>query len=548
MDKVKIYLAVAIKYHFWILVSVALIVGLTGWALATSALATYYKNQKTKIEGEFSKTFQITSKQNHPNKSFEEGVDKLNNAPGSGLKASVLQAWDAVYDEQKNKVLKWPAELGEDFIRHVQDKGPASEIHVDYRERYQNYVKAEFPRLVKIVHARSYNGADVASAEPGKQLDVELVHWRGDNQRDIDDSLDWPRAPTTKELLYVQENLWVLRALLEIISRVNDTATGRYNAKIKDINLVTIARTAAQEFQAANSPGRIFQPAGAPTTPGGAAPPMASRPGQGAGAGALAAVTEEGRYVDAKGQPLAAGAAAPPEFKRMPVFLHLVMDHRQIPRLLTECANSPLPVEVRQVRINPSSIRKENRTVSPSQFGSRRNSSGGGGPLMADASADLDLNPYDMPVQIFGIIYIFNQPDRTKLDVIGQATGAEAAGGAPGAAPAATTPAAPAGAPADASAAPPAVVPPAATPAAPAAAPAVIPPAGAEPGGPPAAPAPGVPVGPASAVPGAPAAEAPAAGIPPAPAGAPAPGPPAAIPTAPPAGAVVPPAAPGVGK
>jgi hypothetical protein len=39
--------------------------------------------------------------------------------------------------------------------------------------------------------------------------------------------------------------------------------------------------------------------------------------------------------------------------KRMPVRLRLVVDQRRIHRLLAEFGNSALPVEIRQVRVNP---------------------------------------------------------------------------------------------------------------------------------------------------------------------------------------------------
>jgi hypothetical protein len=445
MDKVKIYLALLLKYHFWVLSGLVLIIAFSGWGIATAALANYYKTQRAKIDAEFAKMQAITRKDNHPNKTFEEGVDKLLNKP-DGLKASVLKAWDVVYDEQKNQVLKWPEELGEDFLQHVQDKGPENEIAVKFRERYQNYIKAEFPRLVTIVKAEPHAGALVevpaagdAAAEAKKKEDF-IVNWRADNQHEIDDALDWPRPPTTKELLYVQENLWVYHALLDIIAQVNETATGHYNAKIKDINVMAIARHAAQEFQAATAPGKIYLPAAAQgTSP---APPGQPSGGPLGGKGsasnaALAAVQDEGRYVDAKGQPLAAGAAAPPEFKRMPIYLQLMMDQREISLLLAECANSPLPVEVHQVRINPASLRKENKTVSPSVFGGAKRGGGGGASAASSGGPDQDLNPYDMPVEVFGIIYIYNPPNRAKLDVIGQAAGAAepSAAGEPAAGP-----------------------------------------------------------------------------------------------------------------
>jgi hypothetical protein len=55
------------------------------------------------------------------------------------------------------------------------------------------------------------------------------------------------------------------------------------------------------------------------------------------------------------------------EFKRLPVRMSLYMDQRYLTRLITECSNQPLQVEVQEVRINPA------------DFGTSSDSSGGYG-------------------------------------------------------------------------------------------------------------------------------------------------------------------------
>ena len=69
--------------------------------------------------------------------------------------------------------------------------------------------------------------------------------------------------------------------------------------------------------------------------------------------GAAAPVDEGGRYVDATGKPVPTSVARGEEFKRLPAYLRLFMDQREIPALLGELAAAPLPVEVRQFRLNP---------------------------------------------------------------------------------------------------------------------------------------------------------------------------------------------------
>ena len=158
-----------------------------------------------------------------------------------------------------------------------------------------------------------------------------------------------------------------------------------------------------------------------------------------------------GRYVDEKGMPLGAGATAPPEFKRMPVFLNLLIDQREVSRLLVECANSPLPIEVRQVRVSPAE--QSTTPAAGRQHSQGLNMGGGGGPnggrprpfAARNSDEERDKNPYDVIVEISGIIYIFNPPDQAKLAPVGEAA-SETPASEPAAADAAEGDTAPAGA------------------------------------------------------------------------------------------------------
>jgi len=86
--------------------------------------------------------------------------------------------------------------------------------------------------------------------------------------------------------------------------------------------------------------------------------------GAGMGSGAAAIDPLDNRYVDIDLQPLKAARirdalqvrdpkdALLAVVKRMPVRMQLVVDIRRLNRLLSECGNSDLPLEIRQVRIN----------------------------------------------------------------------------------------------------------------------------------------------------------------------------------------------------
>lgn len=211
---------------------------------------------------------------------------------------------------------------------------------------------------------------------------------------------------------------------------------------------------------------------------------------------------KEGRYVDEDMEPLAADAEPPyAEFKMMPIRMALVIDQRKIPELLAECANSSMPVEVRRVRLNPGEgsgfgqfgaggqsrrpgglgmepgamrpsgmrsggAKRPGSLLSPGGMGRKpagRKPTGIGGGMLrpsgvggmdemgrpggfgrmggGSTAAEDESSPFDVPIEIQGIIYIYNPPDLAKL-------GTGTAGEKPPAA--APTPAAPAAAPPEA--------------------------------------------------------------------------------------------------
>ena len=226
---------------------------------------------------------------------------------------------------------------------------------------------------------------------------------------------------------------------------------------------------------------------------------------------------KHGRYVDQFGQPLPYYVAPPfKQFKMMPVCMRLGIDQRELPRLLANCANSSMPVVVRRVAIRPEeggqvdvsgsgsgpggpASSEGMRSGYPGPTGGTPSSGGYGGYGGASragmggsggyrptpgSSSDavpgtqmIESSTDEMVVEIQGIIYIFNQPNKKD---IGTETATAAGQPGPTAAAPGTTGPAPTGA-----------APAAAGPATPPAGP-VAPPAG--PGTPPAG-----PVGPSAA-------------------------------------------------
>jgi hypothetical protein len=431
MDKVKVFLGVLKKHHFWLLCVICIGAGMMGWMMATGSLASAFTAEEGKIKGKFGELDAILQTPNFPNGKSKELVDKL----AQEQKQKVRLAWQKVYDEQA-QFFKWPEYLGDDFLKYVKSQPWKADFPLRYREIYGREIRREFPKLLAIVGADAYDAPKRdGDAAPGAAPLEDKVVWSAESQERIAQKLNFAVAPQAIDIWLTQEDLWIYQTLLTIIRKVNGD---RYVPAIKEINQLAIAQDAAKDFADGQRSGIIAAAHNAPKAAAGDAPvPDAAPPGDGEGPGPA---PDEGRYLNAEGKP--ASATEPlTEFKRMPISMKLRMDQREIATLLTECANSPLPVEVRQLRINPAG--GGGNAGAPQSSGAGRY----GGKDDAASAGPNEHMSHDVPVELCGIIYMYNPPDPAKLGI--DPAEAPMADGAPPA-----TDAAGAAAPADGAAAP----------------------------------------------------------------------------------------------
>ncbi len=133
---------------------------------------------------------------------------------------------------------------------------------------------------------------------------------------------------------------------------------------------------------------------------------------------------KENRYVAPNGHPMSAAELRNPpvaEYNLMEFRLDLTVDQVRWEKLLLELCNSPLPLEIREVRINVS----DDDSVSDRNMGRRPGS-------MRIAAGETGVQ-HNMPIEIRGVAYLMNPPNFEKLGL----TAASGAAGqpAPGAVP-----------------------------------------------------------------------------------------------------------------
>ena len=540
MDQVKKIGTVLNRQKFWIICGLITIMPVGSWFSETSSMNKTAQERQTLIDSKFKEAQAIASKENHPNETAHEGMDRLIEK----LKNEVGGAWRHQYDQQKN-LLVWPEELGQDFIDKVKVLTPiekvkfptptSDELNIRLRELYRNYIRNDLPKLAKIIDAHwlvqeegavldatgappGYPGAyGSGSGVPGSGVDpatgalledTSKVNWRTEDQQALFARYDWrtnrEKAPRTIDVLYAQEDLWVMTALMQIIAETNQGASARYNSVVKDINYINLGKASGGKAgmvmrvgqgagfgeggmgmgsgmdmgmgmgmgmegsgmgMSGSSAEAGMLPAGADAGSGampgmeGASMDMMGMGGMGMG---MSLDPAEGRYVDSAYQPVSAATLreaiesdAEDEAqayllvaKRMPIRLGLTIDQRKVNRFITACGNSKLMVEVRQVRFNPQSgmgsagtsggfsgmsamgmggmgmgamgmgmSRGEDMGMSGSGggFGSSMMGAMSSGSYTAPTDGSADLAGNDKPVEIFGVVYLYNTVDVRKL-------------------------------------------------------------------------------------------------------------------------------------
>ena len=454
MDQVRLFVGVIWRERFWVLTVIGTIVAVACWYLSSSDLDKQFASRKSAISGTFQSMQRLRSEPDHPNDDVIQG-DKVQ---ARLQRDNSREVWQKLYDEQKEEVLKWPADsLDPEFIEEIGklrfcEKFPARKAQ-DMREEYTSYIGKRFDGLIEIVEAlkeegsrRGRGGARAGGPRFGEfeeggmrsgrsggvrsgRSNVEeeeqedyLVRW--EDQGNLQDKLDFAKKPNYLKIWITQEDLWVYETLLQAIADTNEEkkSTRPDNTAIRVIHTLEVGREAAKLSRQST----VFMP----SSEVGGQRGMGSRgafegegdfgggyepSGRGMG-GEFGEESEEDvlafRYLDAEGQPYP-NEPEDPEFRRLPIYMNLTMDQRWLPRLLVECANATLPVEVNQVRINPekSGGAASSGRINRSSRSRSRSSSRGSGEERED--------PNLAEVEIHGIVYIYNQPDDAVLSLPG---------------------------------------------------------------------------------------------------------------------------------
>ena len=534
MDQLKPFLTWLKKYHFWVVAVLVLLSFLGIWYTAVTHLEKDKQSRIVAIKALFDKGDKLMRQKDPPNKKSHDAMELHMNE----VRLGVRDAWEQKAIMQE-KFLVWPTgpnELEADFAPHVIDKRPIEttveyptkpedEIPLILRNRYRDYIHAELPKLAQTINAKWSTGMNDRSDSSGKYT----VDWSGSDQGKLKtDRFDWRKnsdnAPQTLQILYAQEDLWILQELMRIIAATNAGAADQHKAPVKQIESIAMGK----DVTAVGRAGRISRLGGGagrnnPSGGGGGAGGGMAGGGAGgmSGGGASGGMSGGGagggmsgggasggaggggggydsaggaqtssrkssiddpvdyRYVDdsfvgvsaedlrramktkkgGKAKAIKTQDAMLAVVKRMPVRMKLLVDQRKLPKLLTECGNANLPLEIRQVRINRSGAGQGGSAAGGGggsgggmsgggsgggmtggsgggmsgggsgggmtggsgggmTGGAGGGASGGGGRSRGRRSGSVGSgSPYDVNVELFGIVYLFNPVDINKLGI-----------------------------------------------------------------------------------------------------------------------------------
>lgn len=456
--KVEFNIELVKKWIFWVLIPVVLLLVFVFNFLAVGTIGKKFKERKDSLESTKNTVDKIRQDRAHPNKNT---IDEIK-VRTEELRERFVAAWTTLEKDQRARNV-WPTDLGTSFIEEVRKLKFGDIISVASLENYLNFMRRNIPKLeaalnrkrIQVNEAGVWKDREGAGADTfrgfnsmnrGSNLtdnnlerEVGIVEWPNPEIRNI---IMWDMLPSSIEVWYAQEELWVYDSLISVIVKSNAGARSSHSAVVKRIESMLIGQQASHEVakqlsvrttgisgdgMSDSGASRPSAPTTSTWTPPNAAGPGARMPTGGTGVSEveIGKMKRHERYVDANNVPLAADAPPPfGEFNRMPICLRLIVDRQRIPDILVNCANCAMPIDVLSIRINPGSgdanIRHGNQNLSAARTTNIGSGIDIGKQTIMDGSSGLDsiYGSNSVPIEIYGCINIFNPVDQNIIKKI----------------------------------------------------------------------------------------------------------------------------------
>jgi hypothetical protein len=387
MDQLKVLL----EHRFWLLSALAILIPPIGWWVSTGDMAMKTDSRTKAIAGKVStlKTLEEGVKKQPTNKDWIDGGNQLN----AKLATRVDDVQRRLYEHQVPAMVWNPLVKKELDAAHVKYRGdlagnPQAFLAAKrlFMTRYPDMWQTNVYKVVAPFDVVTGEGKVLCTGDQQGTSAVQITRAPAEpwQQRQM--------AISSEELWNAQEDLWMLHALMQAVARVNEGSMNIDDARIKRLLSVTLrggntADLLERRKKKQNQNAPAGQPAGAPSGGGGF-----GLQGFSAGTGgrseaenapkALPMIEPDdifGTESDATVGPVGGGgkrAAGEPAAARQYVeenpgkwrsrgfVLRLVMDHQEIPKLLTTLTESPFPVQIWHVEhLSPYDFQKNRQQV-----------------------------------------------------------------------------------------------------------------------------------------------------------------------------------------
>ncbi|GIW98113.1 MAG: hypothetical protein KatS3mg111_1446 [Pirellulaceae bacterium] len=456
MDQLKPLLNQLAKHQFWITTTLGIVVAIVAFFMAKSTLDKAYQAQKAALDTHYSNISTVRSAvPSHPNDISKQRMQEIVDSLAQDVLAAWERQYqrqarflvwpDAIKETNLSLVRKLQSYMPVELKLEYPEEPP--NIAKTEKMAYAQYFDRQMPELAKIIgvdwvgevqktssaagmggygaagmgsgygmesaggygtesgygseteygggYAGGYGmmGASGLAAAASKPRD--LVIWPKSSQDELINSIRlWTGdTPTVYEILYTQENMWILEGLLNIIKKTNGNAQANFQTVVREIEFIRIGRPAVGQAGHIDMPGASggygmmggmggygggdygaggfggegesygmgYGTEGYSTEGMGTEAESSGLPyGMGA---AVVRDPADNRYVDANFQPVKGEdlrtrmRSSDPQdayfavAKRVPVRMRFRVDQRRLLDLLANCGNADLLLEVRQVRL-----------------------------------------------------------------------------------------------------------------------------------------------------------------------------------------------------
>lgn len=375
MDQLKVIL----EHRFWVLSVLAVLIPPIGWWVSTGDMATQTDIRTGAIRGKV-KSLETLKKDlsKAANKDWIEAAKQVNGK----LAGLVDQTQKRLYEHQRPVMVMHP------FVRHAFE-----EAQVKYRGDSDTARNPHaFFDMKRLFMSRYVDMWRTDVYEVVSPFDMVT----GDGKvlcTDQNGSIQITRAPveiwqqrqmiSTAEMWDAQEDLWMLHALMQAVARVNEGSLNIDDARIKRLISATLRGGSETDLMERRKKKSTTGPGGQ-NTPSVLNNPFASRSDSDTGPKALPLIDPNDIFGSAEeagtaASPMTLGAkkqtaGEPPpvapyvvraegKWRARGFVLRVVMDHQEIPKLLTVLTEAPFPVQIYHVEHEPYDFQKNRQST-----------------------------------------------------------------------------------------------------------------------------------------------------------------------------------------